>query len=197
MNQKNMFWTYTILAALCGVGVIVFSTLATYADKKKDISEESPNNPIFNIEGDYINGDKTVKEKSTPAVIHTEKIIEHKPAIVNNGGIVNSGNNYGSQTVNNYNEKQPRKLNTTDINEIKNAIPKDYAVIISFINSTEETINYTKEIISELKKLDYNIIETNSIGILAGGKPYVQGERYYIELDNSNKKAEIIIREQK
>jgi hypothetical protein len=110
---------------------------------------------------------------------------------------VNSGNNYGSQTVNNYNEKQPRKLNTTDINEIKNAIPKDYAVIISFINSTEETINYTKEIISELKKLDYNIIETNSIGILAGGKPYVQGERYYIELDNSNKKAEIIIREQK
>lgn len=34
-SKKNMFWTYTILAAICGIGVVVFGLLAKYSEKKR------------------------------------------------------------------------------------------------------------------------------------------------------------------
>jgi hypothetical protein len=209
MNRKNMFWTYTILAGLCTILAVVFGILATYAEKKEEAPPLPVTNTTFNIKGDYVNRDKKVneyiKDQKNNSLPTEDNVLVSKSKEENsnvkessvNNGIINQAPNYGTQNVNNYNEKQPRKLNLNDINDIKNTIPKEYNVIISFVNSTEEAINYTNQIISELKMLNYHIIEINSIGVLAGGRPYTKDERYYIVLDTLNKKAEIFIREQK
>lgn len=202
-SLKNMGGTYTILGSIFQIAAIICFAVVYFSDKNKDsvkpVLTPSSNN-TYNIQGDYVNRDKTVKTdkiKKVQKSLNSSPTLNKGEIIINNGGIVNSGVNNGTQTVNNYNERQPRKLNSNDINDIKNTIPKEYNVIISFVNSTEEAINYTNQIISELKTLNYRIIEINSIGVLADGRPYAQDERYYINVDISNKKAEIVIKEQK
>ena len=199
---KNMFWTYTILAVLCGIFALVFGALATYADRKESSSPTTTSN-TYNISGDYVKRDKKVTEKSKiERNNHRANSVDEKPKtkqIINNG-IINSGANYGTQTVNNnYNELQPRRLNNDDIKDIKNKIPLDYNVIINFVNSTEESINYAQEILTEVKRLGYNIIEINSIGMYVegGGIPQPKDEKYRLDIDNSNKKVIILIRTQK
>jgi len=210
-SNKKMYWTYTILALICTIGAVVFGFLANYSEKKED-PKPLKGDTIFNINGDYVNRDKNIKKsnvdtkefkpktevKTLDKSINDETINENESLI--NNGIINSGNNYGSQTVNNYNntEQSPRKINNEDVNLI-NAIPKDYKITFLYVSSFEETINYAEQIFNEIKKAGYNIIEVNSTGMYLenGGKPHKRGERIYLTLDDESKIARVIIREQK
>lgn len=197
-----MFWTYTILSGLCAILAVVFGMLATHAEKKEEASPLPVTNTILNVKGDYVNKNKTVKTEKTNKVqkpIKSEPLTNKSETIINNGGIVNSGINNGTQTVNNYsNEREPRKLNSEDISTLK-TIPLDYRVQFMYVNSSEESTNYANEIFIELNKLNYNIIEVNSVGMYLenGGKPHVKGERIYLTQYPDEKRAVVLIREQK
>ncbi|MDR6761898.1 hypothetical protein J2Y38_002107 [Flavobacterium sp. 2755] len=212
MNRKNMFWTYTILTGLCTILAVVFGILANYTEKAEKNEEATPlpvTNTTFNIKGDYVNRDKKAEDTSkdpkndTPPTQNnsvvsksTEKSLSVKEPSVNNG-IINQAPNYGTQNVNNYNEKQPRILNTEDINKIK-TIPLDYRIDIEFIISTEESVNYAQEIISEIKKSGFTINSVTAIGNQQRGIPYKNDERFLIlDVDNNAKTLTVLIREQK
>lgn len=209
-----MFWTYTILGIIFGILALVCGALATYEDRKNN-SLVIPANNTYNINGDYINRDKKVienfteqsKQEKTSAQPITTKLTASKSNEQSNTvkeqtinkGIINEAPNYGTQTVNNYsNEREPRKLNSEDIATIK-TIPKNYNVQFNYINSTEESTKYAEEVFLEIKKLAYNITEVNAIGmyIESGGKPHIKGERIYLTLYDNDKRAVVIIREQK
>lgn len=215
--------TFTILAGVCQIGVIIFGVLAYNSDNKGSVKSQPGN--IFNITGDYVNRDKDSNFKQEPLikkdksnkvnstktnqehVLNKEKIKENnhkeksdvsKTPSVNNG-IINSGINYGNQTVNNlYNRKEEsRQLNNQDIEFINSNIPLDYKIIIDYVNSTQESINYTEQIYAELKKIGYNIISVNSIGMLIDGIPNNPGDRYFVYKNDSEKTIKIVIKEQK
>lgn len=219
--RRNMFWIYIALLGLSAAGVTIFGVLAKneYEAKNKKTNSNSNLNPVYHINGDYINGDKQFTEKpkdtsdsnsshdtkqngikSTIANENksTEKLGDKSKAPTVNNGIINSGVNYGNQTVNNhYNENEPRQLTKQDIEAIENNIPLDSKIIIEFVNSTQECVNYTGQIISVLKKIGYNVNEINANGMLLDGRPSQKGERFYIDKGDSEKTFKIVIKEQK
>lgn len=209
--------SYTILAGFFQIAAIICGILAYNADKKVNVAPTSGN--TFNINGDYVNRDKNIDNKTVinkktviqkdkeQEVIHAKKSDNNKILIANknvansgvNNGIINSGVNYGNQTVNNnYNEKEaPRQVTNNDLEYIKQNIPLDYKIDLSFVNSTQECINYKNQIISGLTQFGYKVANINSIGMLLDGRINNPGDRFYINKDESQKTAEIVIKEQK
>ncbi len=80
---------------------------------------------------------------------------------------------------------------------IKYNIPLDYKIDISFVNSTEECLNFTNQIVTGLTQFGYKITNINSIGMLIDGRINKPGDRFYIKKDEFQKTAEIVIKEQK
>lgn len=214
--------TFTILAGAFQIAAIVCGILAYNADKTIDkIPQE--NNTTFNINGDYINRDKktnikndfapkkgkiieanltSVKQVSESKKEKLEEMNQEDNSNINktpsiNNGIINSGINNGNQTVNNYNGIEPRQINDQDIAYIKNNIPLDYKIDFKYVNSTQESIDYSEQLFMELKKMGYDINSVSAIGMLIDGIPINKGDRYKVSKDDSKKTAKIVIKEQK
>lgn len=203
--RKNMFWTYTILSVIFGILALVFGALANYADRKENFSSAPtpPHTNTYNINGDYVNRDKKTNQETNdkPETVELKEKPTNekttKKSIINNG-IINSGTNNGTQTVNNiYNEKLPRKINNEDVNIIRDKIPLDYKISFIYVNSTEESINFANEVFSVIKEMGYEILEVSAAGIYSDGKPYRKDERISFTLYDNDKKALIVIKEQK
>lgn len=217
--NKKMGVIYTILGAFCQIAVVIFGFLAYYSDKSSERGLKG-NGAIFNINGDYINKEGKVnndleskndkdEEKIVPKVEKefestneksqinqgNKPIKESTPSV--NNGIINSGVNNGNQTVNNFNDPLPRQINDSDRAAIKDNIPKDYQIDFSYVNRTQESVEYAQQIFTELQKGGYNVGPPTSIGVLVDGVPIERGDRFKIYKDEPNKMVRIIIKEQR
>lgn len=209
--------TYKILAQACAALVIIFAA-ATTIIQQKELPAEKPvekSNPVFNINGDYINNDKIVTAQSEnsseiktkvptvqPAIKKEIKVIEQnrndepKENIINNG-IINSGTNTGTQTVNNYNpEPEPRHVTKDEFNLFKQNIPIDYKILFHFENGTQESINYANEMYNLLIKMGYKIDTKDIVEATMYSDSRIRvrkGNRAFIFPNQNNKSVQVII----
>ncbi len=206
MNQKNIKFIVTII--IVPIGVLILSYLQFFNPQKETKNPKSVHNTKVEIKGngDNVNRDKVTnnttiniqKPESKAIPVSAQKLVEAKEKPVINNSIVNQASNYGTQTVNNYNnEKSPRSLNDADLNYLKNTIPSHYMVIIEYITATEETINYANQVILTLQGMGYKVSITQ-MGMQINGVPYSTGERIkFVSKDEVSKTITFIIREQK
>jgi hypothetical protein len=191
--------TYTILSGLCTIFAVVFGIAAYHADKKEN--EKPTEKTTINVQGDYVHRDKNSNDKINKPEIKRQVLktaIKKEETIINNG-IINSGINNGSQTVNNvYNEKPPRYISNEDVEYLKNTIPLDYKIKFIYVQSTEESLKYSDQIFRALLELGYNFKQVIPVGTYTSVGPYSkEDDRIKITLNDSERQAQIVIREQK
>ncbi|MES2575688.1 MAG: hypothetical protein V4572_12135 [Bacteroidota bacterium] len=223
--EKKIGLAFTILAGVSTVGVILFNK-----DDNTLPTNNTKNNNTYNIKGDFVNRDKisnvyidTVKrkDKSPNENINKKKdntlvsnkkvdVLVEKPSekpvennndkpVVNNG-IINSGVNYGTQTVNNnnYNGREaPRQITQTDVDNIKKYIPLDYKISILYCTNTQESLDFSNQIYRVLKEIGYTIYETKGAGMIGDGYQNNPGLKFRLNKEDKNKTAKITIKEQK
>lgn len=197
--------TYTILGGAFQIAAIVFAVLAYNADKAID-KITPPSATTYNINGDSIKRDKKTnnkqesdhKKEKPQEVKYEENPNVNKTPNINNG-IINSGVNNGTQTVNNvYKGNEPRQLNNQDIADIKLNIPKNYKLDFEYFDNSDESVNYAQQIANELIKMGYHINSAKGYGgLVIGGKPHKENERFIYYLNDVEKTVKIDIREQK
>lgn len=152
--QKNKLVTGIISIVLIS-GTLLVKSFFTKPSK------ETNNTTTTNINPKKGN---TSFDSSTQTNVNIEPKIENK----NTGDVKNEF--IGRDKIENQNNfytqpkpeiKQPvsndRKLNSEDINRIKNKIPLDYIVEVAYPSVDRETYDYATEIINKLESLGYKI----------------------------------------
>lgn len=204
MNRKNIKFIVPIVVL---IGGLILSYLKFFFPQKEPVITLPVHNTKIEIkgDGDNVSRDKIINTTTVNVEIpqkELKQVVKEKAAIkadpIINNGIVNSGVNNGTQTVNNvYNEKPPRKINKEDLTNIRYHIPLDYKIEFIYVNNTEESTNYANEVFLAMKEMGYVIVHISSTQIFADGKPYRKDERIDFTINPAEKKAQIVIKEQR
>lgn len=156
--------------------------------KQQNIQLQQENKNKGDVTNEFVAGDKkTTNVYNSPIKETSKKKADTK--IVNNGNLAvdNKGTVYQNTYINP--KPEPRKVIQSDIDEILQKVPKDYIIAIDFSMSDEECNNYGLRLAEVIQRLGYNT-ELSEYGQI---QPMYFDKRFYLSVNDNNKKAGIIV----